>query len=1041
MQQVSAIAILTSLASQQVAAQDVTISDDRTAPVTSTGEIGTGSGTLTLAADGSIIINQGTALTINGPHNFTMEATSSISSADLVAGRGLLVDATTQRIISNIEIGGDIVAGDPGTNTLDIDLATSNVGLELAGDFGLDGDVTITSDGRITVNGADGRGILIDGPMEGNLTQSGAILTVGNRAIGMDLNGPITGDVVMDGSITSRNADTIGIRVGDTIDGGFVHRGSITVGAPATTDGNDDIDAIPATAGIQVEADVTGGILLDGIGANNDLDLDGDGTADISSDSTISSTGGAPALVIANPDGASSPLVIGEVDGLGYSYVQRGNIVVNGTSNGLAASGIRLSGQSGAPTQITNGMFFDTGNVTVRSADADSVGIDIGNYAEVPEIVNTGTLDVDTFTSSTVLNGDDDDANNDETIFGPGGEATTILIREQGTLTSLTNEGNINATARGVGQDAYAIRDLSGTLATVTNSGVITAATEDSGASAYAIDVRNNTGGFTLNNTGTIIGDLALGNGNDTVNLSDGEVQGDIFFSGGADVLNLSGDAVLTGSVDFDGTLDLNVDGADLELRDTDTFHVTNASFSNDSNLIFNVDLENSEAGHITIDNMLTATADVNLQPVFTSFTDDNQSFDLISAGALNFADSAASLALSNTPYLFDVSLDIVSAIDNSTVTLNVRPKTAEELGVSANNTALYDNIINSGLVLDNQLEASLAGLISKDDVEAAFAALTPDTTNASFNSALMSERQFAGHLASRLTDFLSEDRFEGGAWVREVTNIGDHTASDSYLNSNILSVGLTMGYDQPLSKNFALGVNGGFTLNGFSGTDDTINSELSSFAPFLSVYGMGRAGGLYVGVQATGQYVSLERERTLAFGSLNRIVTSTTSGWNLAATAEAGYDLKLGGLHLKPYGRISAQHYSESGYTEDGGDSANLTVGKRSFNRTQASFGASLGYDFKWKRQRETKIFRPEVFYTYAKTIAGADPEALDSIFVAGDTSFALEIDQMAERIEQYGGAVNLFGDGSKARVHYAYEKLDDVVGHALSVNFALTF
>ena len=1039
----SALAILACLASVPAAAQDQSISDARTTPVTTTGEIGSGTGTLTVTADGSVDVTSGTAVTVNGPHNFTMEASSSIASADLLAGRGLLLDATTTQLNSDIEIGGDIAVGTPDdTANPDLTTPTFNRGIELDGNFGLDGDITVTSDGSIVVYGKDARGILLNGPMTGDLTNSGNITLIGNDAAGIDIDGPLTGTFLMDGAISAQNSGTIGVRIGDTLDGSYIQRGAITVGASPTTDSEDnDIDAQPAVAGILIESDVTGGVLLDGIGAENETDLDGDGNDDITSDSTITSIGGAPAILFRNQDG-TSPVTIGQVDDLGYGYIQRGNIVSSGESNGLAATGIRIEGIEGAPTSIYGGMYFDNGNTTVRSIDADSIGIDIADYGVVPTINNSGTIDVDTFTSTTVENGDDSDPDNDVTINGPGGDATAILVRENGSLTSITNSGSIIVAARGEGTTAYGIRDLSGTLTSVTNTSVIGVASDDTeNGSGIAIDVRNNTSGFTLENSGQIVGDLYLGTGNDTVTLTDGAITGDFYFNTGADTLNLSGDATFTGSISALGTLDLNVDNADLELGDTDSLSITNAALTNGSSIIFNVDLENNEAGQVTVSNTLSASADASLIPIFSNFTDETLSFDLITAGSLDFADSNSSLALSNTPYLFDLSLDIVADTDNSTVTLNVRPKTAAELGVSTAKTVLYDNMITSNFEMDSQLEASLAGLTSKDGVDAALSALMPDVTNASFNSALISQLQFEGQLGNRLTDMLSEETFEGGAWVREVTNIGDHTASDNRLNNDILSVGLTMGYDQPLSKNFAFGMNMGFTLNGFSGDDETINTELSSFAPFLSVYTMGKVGGLYMGLQATGQFVSLERERTINFGIVERIVNSNTNGWNLSASAEAGYDLRLGGLHLKPYGRISAQRYSESGYTEEGGDSANLIVGDRSFSRTQAGFGASLGYDFKWKSKRETKIFRPEVFYYYAKTIAGADPDALESIFVAGDTSFALEIDQMSERVEQYGGAFNLFGDGSKARIHYAYEKLDDIIGHAVSVNFALTF
>ncbi len=1035
--QVSVLAILTCLASAETYAQDQSIADDRTAPVSSTTELGAGAGTLTLTADGTVTVPNGTALTIDGPHNFTMEATSTITSEDISAGRGLFLNSADQRLTSNIELAGDIVVADPGDNTLDLDLATSVVGLELSDGLGLDGDINLTADGSITVNGGDSRAILISGPMNGNLTSSGSLSALGNRSVVIDLEGPVTGNILIDGTISAGSADAVGIHIGDTVDGSYIQRGTISVGIGEVGANS----AVAAKAGLLVEADITGGILIDGAGNDNALDLDGDGTNDITRDATINSAGGAPGVFIRNTD-AAAPLVIGEVDGLGFGYIQRGNIVASGETAGLSATGLRIEGLDGAATNIVGGLYFDNGNTTARSIDAAATGVDIGNYTNVPTVENTGIIDVDTFTSSSVDTAGTTDPADDITTIGPGAEATGILIREQALTTSINNSGSILATARGIGQSAYGIQDLSGQLTSVVNTGTIGVLAEDTDtASGISIDVSNNTSGFTLENSGQITGDVLLGNGNDALTLTSGTLDGDIFFRGGADTLTLSGDAAFIGSINFDGTLALNVDGADLELSDTDLLSVTSATFSNASNLIFNVDLQGDKAGLIQIDGALVASADVNLVPVFSSFTDETRSFDLISAGSIDFADSAATLALSDTPFLFNLSLDVINGADTSSVTLNVRPKTAAELGVSVRKTALYDNMINTGFAMDNQLESSLAGLRSKEEVEAALAALMPDTTNASFNSALISQRQFSDQLGNRLSDFISEDKFIGGAWAREVTNIGDHTATDSLLASSILSVGMTLGYDRPISKNFAVGVNAGFTLNGFSGTDETLNAELSSFAPFLSVYAMARTGGLYVGLQTTGQYVSLVRERSVSFGVLNRLVNSRTNGWNLAATAEAGYELKLGGLHFKPYGRLAAQSYSENGFTETGGVSVNQTVGKRSFTRTLATVGASLGYDFKWKRPRETKIVRPEVFYNYSKTISGADPSALDSIFVAGDTSYALEIDQMSENIEEFGGAVNLFGDGSTARVRYGYEKLDDVVAHAVSVNFALSF
>jgi len=1033
---VSILALASALTATTVSAQDATISDDRTSSTTTTDEIGADAGTLTIDTDGSITVTTGTALTVNGPHDLVQ--TGSITSNDLAAGRGLFLDATTKQLLSDISIDGVInVAVPADTTDFEDDPSTSNIGVELGGTFGLVGDITLTDTGDINVWGGDSRGLLLSGTITGDITNDGSITVTGSRSIGIDLQADLIGDILNTGTVDARNPDSVAVNIAGALDGTLTNRGSILAGRAATTDDDSNtVDAIPGLAAILVENNITGGILLDGIGADNETDLDGDGTDDITGDSSISTNGGTTGLHIRNT--GTSDLVIGTIDDLGYGLVSRGSVQVRGTSFGLGAEGIIFEGASDtARTIIDGGIHFDTGTLSVNVGDADATGMKIGNFATVNRFHNAGTVDVDT-TISTTTDADDDTI----TIDGPGGDAVGVLVEENGIFNELINSGNILVSAQGEGSNSTGVLDRSGTLTNITNSGVILSQASDSeNGSSVAIDVRANTTSFSLSNSGEINGDLLLGTGNDAITMDGGTLNGDIYFSSGNDRLTLSNDAEFIGSLAFDGTLDLFVNDADLSLGDTDTLHVSNAAFSGDANVVFTVDPKNQQAGSIVVDNLLSASSTVNITPVLESFASAEQSFNLITAQNINLADASASLNLIETPYLFQVALDQVDTDTGSTVTLNVRPKTADELDVSTSLKTLYSNIITPSLELDIALERSLAGLTTKDTVSDALASLLPDISNASFNSALVNKRHFDNQLANRLTDFTVAEKFEGGGWAREVTTYGDLKASQSQMNGDLLSVGLAMGYEVPISENLAVGVSTGFTLNGVNGVDP-VDAQFSSFAPFVSVYGMARAGGFYVGVQGIGQYVDIERERTVNFASLDRLIESSTSGWNLTAAAEAGYELNLGGMVLKPFGRISAQSYSESGYIETGGDSANLDVSKRSFSRTEGTFGASLGYDFKWKRStRNTSILRPEIFYSYTKALSGTDPKELDAIFVAGDTSFALEIDQMSETVKQFGGAFNIFSDGSTARIHYSHEKLDDLTAHAVSFNFALAF
>ncbi len=1027
-QQVSALALLSVLASSPAFTQDATLDTERTTSLTTSTFNGANAGTLTITSAGTITVANGTALTVDGPHNISIAATNTITSNDLLNGRGLLIDASGQRIVSDLSLAGDINVAGQTLADFDFEIDTNIVGIELSGDFGFEGNLVTENEGSITAFGSGARGIFVNTEVTGDINNQGDITITGNNTVGIDINAAVTGDVINGGTIALNDTGTTGIRVGADIDGAFVQGGRITVGDPQV---GAEL-ATPAIAGVLVERSITGGILFDGIGQNNDVD--GDGNPDVASDSFLRSTGGAPALQLtATEDGGD--VVIGEVGDTGFSFVNKGGIETVAGSREIASVGISFEGASEtARVILENGIHFDTGTLGLIAQDETSTGIIIGNFASVPTFLNEGTIDIDTSASSAAVNGTDNP--------GVGGVSTGILVAEQGSLTSFTNNGNFLVGSLGADQNAYGIRDLSGTLTSVVNTGTfrITSA-ETIGGETIAIDARSSTSDFSLTNSGSFTGNVYLGSGDDTVALNGGEFNGDLNFGTGANTLTITNNAEFTGSSTFDGTLDLFVDGSDIDLASSSQLNFTNAAFSGESTLTFTVDPEDGTNGQLAITNTLTATSDVNIVPIITRITTQEQSFDLITAQTINLADADASLELTSTPFLFDVTLGQIDTENGSTITLNARPRTAEELGIATQLTTLYDNVITSEVDLDAALESSIAGLQTKENTEAALTSLLPDITNGSINLALASKRQMANHLANRLSDYVQNKDFQDGAWAREVTTVGNQESSLSALNSDLLTVGLTFGYDRPINKNLVVGVNAGFTLNGLTGDDQTIAPELSTFAPFVSAYSLARAGDFYFGGQLTAQYVSIDRERIIDFGTVDRLVTGSNTAWNFIATTEAGYELKLGGLHIRPYGRLSAQSYSEGGYIEEGGSSANLDVGSRSITRFEGTVGASLGYDFKWKTKRDDRIVRPEVFYTYTKKLGGSEVDPLEAIFVGGDTSFLVELDRTATTVKQMGGAFNIFGLDSTARIHYAYEELDDLRAHAVSFNFGLAF
>ena len=142
--------------------------------------------------------------------------------------------------------------------------------------------------------------------------------------------------------------------------------------------------------------------------------------------------------------------------------------------------------------------------------------------------------------------------------------ATAIDIAAGASLPVLRNSGEIKDDRR-----ATERRSPSSTsrarLALIENSGTISA----SGAAAtsnrnVAIDLSANTSGATIKQTAvapgfaapSIIGDIHLGTGSDTLDVADGKLAGNVTFGAGDNRFLLSGDAVAAGNLSFGSGVD-----------------------------------------------------------------------------------------------------------------------------------------------------------------------------------------------------------------------------------------------------------------------------------------------------------------------------------------------------------------------------------------------------------------------------------------------------------------------------------------------------
>jgi outer membrane autotransporter protein len=1016
----SFVACASALCAPGALAQNAEIDDDRTSAVDSADLLGEG-GTLTITEDGSVTVSSGTALSITGNHSLLMQGTLESEDATNAVGLGVYTDDL--RLTSTIDIEGAFVIN----GIDDTDGPSNNIGFGVFGNGIFDGDITLDSGSSFSVHGGTSKGFYLESALEGNFYSDATFSMAGPGAIGIDLGGPIEGDVVIDGSINSRNEDGIGIRQSGRIDGAFVHQGSIGVGVSATSNDDADVDAIPGKAGIYLTEDITGGVLLGGAcnDYNTDTDSDGDGNADVVPASAISSVGGAPGLLIENLKTDGSDLVIGLVGDTGYGLVHRGSISVAGSSAGLDAAGIRLlGGEDGARTVIEGGIHIDDGQISVTAFDGAATGLDIGDGVDTERLFNQGTIQATTSVSY------NDDGNEEYSV---GGDAVGINIAESATLEVLDNEGSIAVAASGEDVASIAILDKSGTLREVYNSGVLYAArgTNNYG-DALALDARANTVGLTFVNEGSVIGDVLLGSGDDEVSLTDGSFDGDIDFGAGDNIFRMSGDAEFYGSVTHSGSLDFYLSGADLSLGSDDTFRVTNAYLSDDAHLFFSIDPVEQQAGQIIVDGDITLSGDTRVTAVFDTIVTEEQTYEVIDAGSLSLN---GTLAVDDQAFLM-VSTLSMGDVDDS-LYLTVRPKTAEELEFTGNRATLYENLLTS-LEPEDDVAGSLANLGNADVVEEAMQSLMPDTTNASFQMTYSAVRQLEAGLNDRMIELSASKRLEGGFWAREALGYGNMTGTTSEQKVDYLGAGILMGYDAAISNNFLWGFGGGFLLQGAS-RDSEIGDDVSIFSPYLSTYAIAKAGRAFASASASLWYNSINRDRELSFGVLDKGIESTTQGYTASLDTTLGYDLKLGGLHVRPKLAASYIRSHEGGYTEEGGDGANLIVDGRTFSRLDGSGRVDVGYDIKWNAKGT--VIRPEVFAIYRKKLAGSDADTLTASFASGGDSFTLDTDAIAEKSYEFGGALNVFGGFGTASFRYSYEKREEWKAHYAGVNFKMPF
>jgi outer membrane autotransporter protein len=829
----------------------------------------------------------------------------------------------------------------------------------------------ITNAGTVTVEGNDSGAISIEGRLTGNLTSSGAVAVVGDRSVGIRADS-VSGDVKVLGAVQSQGEGTVGVQLG-SVDGAVVLQGSISNTGYRSTDRLTDavrakLDADDLKQGggaVRITGNVGKGILLDRPpldSSTTDTDEDKDGIVDTAEGTAaVASFGAAPAIQIGGAD-ASTIGMVGTGD-LAFGFVNKGTVTGNGVNDGVAGTGLRI-GQAGGGVVTVQGGVNNIGGATIvgRSYGAQSTGVLLNANAVVP---------------------------------------------------ALRNAGSIGAEQNGGLQDARAIVDLSGTLGLVENSGIIRAVVNPATGvtqtgKTIAIDLSANTTGAIVRqakvNTAdapAIGGDVLFGSGNDRLELLGGTFAGTMSFGAGADSLVLDGGATAAGRIsDSDGRLAIDVRDGRLTMANTETVTVSSLNLGAKGVLAVNVDptVTNTRLNVTGAANVATgAQVDVTL----TAISRGAKSFQIVQAQSLTVGQAGATLA--GAPFLYSASLR--ADVGAGALYVDLRPKTATELGLNRSGSEAF-NAVFASLDKDDAIESAFLAQKTQAGFQGLYDQMLPDHSG----GVLMSAAAISAAVSGAVAEPMAIDRSSGTAmWAQEVAfNIQRDKQDAAGFKSQ--GFGFAAGMDMQ-GEAAALGANVSFVTTDVKDRGAAAGEEISMNLFGAGLYWRLDGGPLQAAVRGGVGYAFFDGDRRLESPTLSLRADSKWNAWMVDAYAGASYELRMGGLYVRPELSASYLRLAEDGYKEkNGGSGFNLIVDKRTGDMLTGEALLAMGWRF-----GDEVYFAPEIKAGYRAKLAGG-PAKTTAHFEGGE-DFTLDPEDVFK-----GGAVGRIGfRGGAARVVYA--------------------
>ena len=1042
-------------------AGDLTLSTTETSGVSTSVGDGNGPGNITIEGGGSVELTGGIPMTVDSDHTLSNLGTiSNDAEADAI---GVLVDLNAEtEIDGGVTNSGLISLEGPVSGSALENQPVENIGILVSGSGTLNGTILNAGGSNIQIGGNASTGIRADGDIIGNVINDGSISMIGIEASAVAIYGDMVGAIINTGGLGSSGRDGVGLYVNGAVTGTITHSGSIAVGRGAARDFDGTIiPEVHGDAGLWISGSISGGIQITGnqVTEADEAGLAFDDPALSIADADISVIGPGQAIRIrpGGPGGVLRDVTVGAV-GTGdnaFAVLNQGLISTGSNEEGFDVEAVAIEGLVSSGTvynvALSGGIRNDGGDIRTGTIDATATVIRIGDHASVPELSNSGDILAVTSDSS-------EDANTN-TIGDIGGDAFAIVVEQNGALSSVNNTGIIQANAAGSGSSASAIIDRSGTLTSFFNSGDVLALIRDgSTGTQTALDIRTSTSDITFTNSGTVTGDIFLGDGSDTFTSTGGTITGEITLAGGDDVVSLTDSTVLGsflfttgnktasvvnstlngGFVETGAIIDLTVADSDWTITAGEAASLRNLEVQGTSTLRIEVDGVNNRAGTIVATDTATISDATTIVPVLRSVITDQQTFTLVQAGQLNTNITFDETTTAETSYMHSTTV-VRDPNDQNTIFLQVRRRSADDLGLVANENLLFESS-SAALSQDSSLFTELASITVQDEFESALEQFLPDTSDAVIQAALDQQNMALGAINRRLDRVPAQGfyRDRPTVWLQTMGHYAKRKADDIRPGYTTWSGGIAIGADRQFDRL----TRAGLAYTQLWSFPDEKGPSLDKPTEFSSsqLNGYFRIGSALRHLQGalTLGYDSFKSERRVVFGSTDRSVLGDWNGYEMGGALQFALGVKRGGWSLVPSARLNYLLLHQGSHTEtSGGDGLNFTFSSDNTDSLRAGLGFSGRRE--WVLEDDS-ILQAELRTTYTREFMSGSRN-MEVVFAAGGTPFILQAGALTQNVLSLGAGVFYKNDHATISFDYDAEKASGYSAHTGTVTVRFRF